>query len=74
MTMMNPDERAKELTKDFLSFLEKGGVPNEVMASYMASYFAKRVKEYVDETMQGFLDADLVSYWDRVEKACKNKN
>lgn len=68
----NPDECAKELTNDFLSFLEKG-VPNDVMASHMASYFAKRVKGYIDENMQGFIDADQISYWDRVEKACKNK-
>jgi hypothetical protein len=63
---MTPKEKAEELVGKFVSItLWNGYVTSAKECAYIA---VDEILQMVDETMQGWLDADIIAYWKQVKE------
>ena len=67
---MTPKEKAEELVGKFVSItLWNGYVTSAKECAYIA---VDEILKMVDETMQGWLDADIIAHWKQVKKEIEN--
>jgi len=63
---MTPKEKAEELVGKFVSItLWNGYVTSAKECAYIA---VDEILQMVDETMQGWLDADIIAHWKQVKE------
>jgi len=63
---MTPKEKAEELVGKFVSItLWNGYVTSAKECAYIA---VDEILKMVDETMQGWLDADIIAHWKQVKE------
>jgi hypothetical protein len=65
-TNMNAKLKAKELVDKMLHCYQ--GNIDEYTAKQCALIAVDEILQMVDETMQGWLDADIIAHWEQVKK------
>jgi len=63
---MSPKLKAKDLV-DKMLFCYQGNI-DEYTAKQCALIAVDEILQMVDETMQGWLDADIIAHWEQVKK------
>ena len=72
---MTPKDKAEEL---YITFYER--LPDSIYSDYAAKQEAKQsaltvveeILEVIDKTMQGWVDTDIISYWQEVKQEIQN--
>jgi hypothetical protein len=72
---MTPKDKAKQLKEKFSAhmFSEiKGWFENEEESKQNAIMVCDEILEVIDKTMQGWVDTDIISYWQDVKQEIQN--
>lgn len=72
---MTPKDKAKQLKENFSvqMFTEiKGWFEDEVESKRNAIMVCDEILEVIDKTMQGWVDTDIISYWQEVKQEIQN--
>ena len=66
---MTPKEKAKELFNKYWDLLALHNVLHRKLFTKECALIAvDEILQMVDETMQGWLDADIIAYWKQVKE------
>ena len=68
---MTPKEKADDLVTKYRRFLPMN-LTTMLDAKGCAIIACNEVIDMIDSEMQGFLDADLINYWEEVKKEIEN--
>jgi len=63
---MTPKEKAEELVDKFYPMFDNS--VRDILAKKCALIAVDEILQMVDETMQGWLDADIIAHWKQVKQ------